>query len=116
MDIKQRLKAANIDINSNELMGGISGKFFLRHIAVIVMFVFFALLYITMRYDCVTAMETIKHLRTELETTRTDTQRERAAFMSATCESSMQQLVDTLHLGLHIQDRPPYRLVIKPQQ
>ncbi len=112
MTMKEKLKAIHLDIDPAELRGGVSGKFFLKHIALIVMFVFFALLYITMRYDCVTAMETIAHLQTQLETTRTDTQRERAMFMSATCESSMQQLVDTLHLGLHIQDRPPFKLTI----
>ena len=65
-----------------------------------------------MRFDCVTAMETVSHLKTKLELVRTDAQRERSIYMSSTCESSMQQMVDTLHLGLHIQERPPYYIEI----
>lgn len=108
MALKQKIK----NIDTQKLVGGVSGKFFLRHLPLIVMGVFIALSYISVRFDCVTAMETVSHLRTRLELVRTDTQRERSAYMSATCESSMQRMVDTLHLGLRIQECPPYRLEI----
>lgn len=101
-----------LNIRDSELLGGVSGKFFLRHLAIIVLGVFFALGYISVRFDCITAMETVAHLKNELEKTRTEAQRERSMYMSATCESSMQHMVDTLGLGLRIQERPPYKIKI----
>lgn len=68
------------------------------------------MVYISNRYDCVTGMETIAALNTELAIARTELQSERSAFMSSTRESAMQKLVDTLHLGLGIQERPPYQI------
>lgn len=107
------MKKKNINlkaIKNPELLGGVSGKFFLRHLTFIIIGVFLALSYISVRFDCVTGMETVAHLKKRLEVVRTETQRERAAYMSATCESSMKEMVDTLRLGLHIQDQPPYRI------
>lgn len=72
-----------------------------------------AMAYISVRFDCVTAMETVAHLRQRLEVTRTETQRERSAYMSATCERAMQARVDSLAIGLHIQEKPAYILEIK---
>lgn len=97
-------------IKNPDLVGGVSGKFFLRHLPLMVLCAFLALSYISVRFDCVTAMETVAHLKKRLEIVRTETQRERSAYMSATCESSMVEMVDTLHLGLHVQERPPYRI------
>lgn len=97
---------------SDNFVEGVSSHFFLRHFPVVLMVVFFALTYISVRFDCVTGMETVQSLTRRLEVARTETQRERALYMSATCERSMQQLVDTLHLGLTIQERPPYQLSI----
>lgn len=105
-------KVSRLNINDSELIGGVSGKFFLRHLTIILMGVFFALCYISMRFDCITAMETVAHLKNKLEITRTEAQRERSMYMSSTCESSMQQMVDTLGLGLRIQERPPYTIKI----
>lgn len=101
-----------LNIKDPELLGGVSGKFFLRHLPVIILGIFLALGYISVRFDCITAMETVAHLRTKLEITRTEAQRERAIYMSSTCESSMQKMVDTLRLGLRIQERPPYKIKI----
>lgn len=106
MKKKLNLKA----IKDRELVNGVSGKVFLRHLPVIVLIVFLALSYISVRFDCVTAMETVAHLKRRLEIVRTETQRQRSDYMSATCESSMKEMVDTLHLGLQIQEQPPYRL------
>ncbi len=89
---------------------GLSAKLFLKHFPLIVLFVFLSMAYISVRYDCITAMETVAHLKNRLAVTRTEAQRERSEYMSATCESAMQQRVDTLRLGLRIQERPPYRI------
>lgn len=102
----------HLNIRNSDLLGGVSGKFFLRHLPIITLGIFFALGYISVRFDCITAMETVSHLKTKLEITRTETQRERALYMSSTCESSMQHMVDTLGLGLHIQECPPYKITI----
>ena len=101
------------NIKSDDIVGGVSGKFFLKRLPWIAGGIFLALCYISVRFDCITAMETVQHLKHQLEVTRTETQRERAMYMSATSESSMQHMVDSLHLGLHIQERPPYTLTIK---
>lgn len=106
MKKKLNLKA----LKDQELVNGVSGKVFLRHLPLIVLVVFLALSYISVRFDCVTAMETVAHLKRRLEIVRTETQRQRSDYMSATCESSMKEMVDTLHLGLQIQEQPPYRL------
>lgn len=104
------------NIRPSDVVEGVSARFFLKHFSAILVGLFMALVYISVRFDCTTAMERVSHLRTRLEVVRTETQRERSAYMSATCESSMQQLVDTLHLGLHIQERPPYVITMSSQR
>lgn len=97
-------------VKASDMVEGVSAQWFLRHLPLILLLVFFAMAYISVRFDCITAMETVSALKNRLEITRTETQRERALYMSATCESSMKQLVDTLGLGLSIQERPPYTI------
>ena len=101
------MKKINIrKLAPDSIVSGVSSRFFLRHFPLVILVVFFAMGYISVRFDCVTAMA----LNRKIEITRTETQRERSQYMSATCESSMQSMVDTLHLGLSIQERPPYTL------
>ena len=95
---------------SGSVVQGLSAKFFMNHFSLIVLFVFLSMAYISVRYDCITSMETVAQLKNRLAVTRTEAHRERAQYMSATCESAMQHRVDTLRLGLHIQERPPYRI------
>jgi len=107
------MKVPKVDlknVKASDMVEGVSAHWFLKHLPVILLLVFFAMAYISVRFDCITAMETVSALKTRLEITRTETQRERSLYMSATCESSMKQLVDTLGLGLSIQERPPYIL------
>lgn len=105
------MKLPNIkDFASKHMVEGVPSQFFLDNFPVVILVVFFALGYISVRFDCVTAMETVSSLNRRLEMARTETQRERSMYMSATCERSMQEMVDTLHLGLMIQERPPYRI------
>ena len=68
------------------------------------------MVYITNRYQCLTRMEEIRKLEHELEIVQTERIRERSEYMSRIRESSMQELVDTMHLNLRIQDKPPYKL------
>ena len=104
MKKKLNLKA----LKDREIVNGVSGKVFLRHLPVIILIVFLALSYISVRFDCITAMETVAHLKRRLEIVRTETQRQRSDYMSATCETSMKEMVDTLHLGLRVQETPPF--------
>lgn len=97
-------------IKSRDIVEGIPGNWFLKHFAAVVIVVVLALTYISVRFDCVTAMETVQTLTRRLEVTRTEVQRERSMYMSATCESSMQRMVDSLGLGLSVQERPPYKI------
>ena len=68
------------------------------------------MVYITNRYQCLTRMEEIRKLEHELAIVQTERIRERSEYMSRIRESSMQELVDTMHLNLRVQDKPPYRL------
>lgn len=92
------------------MVRGVTSHFFVRHLAMCIIVVTLALMYISVRFDCLTGMETISYLSKRLEVVRTETQSERSAYMSATCESSMQKMVDTMRLGLAVQERPPYRI------
>lgn len=92
------------------LVEGVSSSIFLRNLPIVILAVFFALGYISVRFDCVTAMETVSALNRKLEIIRTETQRERSLYMSSTCETAMQTMVDTLGLDLHVQERLPYQI------
>ena len=63
------------------------------------------MVYITNRYQCLTRMEEIRKLEHELEIVQTERIRERSEYMSRIRESSMQELVDTMHLNLRVQDK-----------
>lgn len=88
----------------------ITSGLFKRYFFGVLLVVALIMMSISLRYDCVTGMETIASLRTRLEVTRTELQRERSAYMSTTRESAMQRRVDSLGLGLGIQQRPPYKI------
>lgn len=97
-------------LKTNRLVEGISSSFVLRHLPTVILITIASLTYISVRFDCMTAMQESAKMRVKLEVARADVQRERAKYMSATCESNMQQLVDSLHLNLHIQERPPFKI------
>jgi hypothetical protein len=84
--------------------------FFTHNWIKLLMLIAMILIYITNKYQCQTRMEEIRRLSQQLEVIETERVRVRSEYMSRIRESSMQQLVDTMHLGLHIQDRPPYHL------
>lgn len=100
-------------IKAKDIVEGIPGNWFLKHFVPVVVVVALSMTYISVRFDCVTAMETVQKLNRRLEVTRTEVQRERSTYMSATCESSMQQMVDSLGLGLQIQEQPPFKISLR---
>lgn len=88
----------------------LSTDFFRRHWLPVLGVVAMLMIYITNRYTCQTQMETIQRLERELEVAKTERIREKSTYMSRIRESKMQQKVDSLRLGLTVQERPPYRL------
>lgn len=88
----------------------ISSDFFSRHWPWCVLAVCIVMAYISAKYDCQTKMEEIRRLERELEVVKTERVRARSRYMSRTRESSMNHLVDSLHLNLHVQDTPPFKL------
>lgn len=88
----------------------LSLDFFKRHWVSVFVVVVAILIYITNRYQCLTRMEDIRKLEQDLEIVETERIRERSTYMSRIRESSMQEMVDTMHLNLRIQDQPPYKL------
>lgn len=90
----------------------ISTDFFQRHWLPVLGIVVMLMIYITNRYTCQTQMETIQRLERELEVAKTERIREKSTYMSQIRESKMQRKVDSLRLGLTVQEQPPYRLKI----
>ncbi|MDE6048674.1 MAG: hypothetical protein K2M52_04550 [Paramuribaculum sp.] len=88
----------------------ISSDFFARNWMTVLAAILVIMFYITNKYNCQTKMEEIQRLTTELEIVKTERLRVRSSYMSSTRESSMQQLIDSLGLNLHVQDRPPFKL------
>lgn len=112
-DIINELKPGHHISNAMNLAANgqvVSSRFFKKNLFAIAFTVGAIMVYISNRYDCVTGMETIAALESELEIVKTELQSQRSGYMSSTRESAMQSLVDTLHLGLGIQERPPYQL------
>lgn len=88
----------------------VSSNFFNKNKFTIMILVLMLVFYISIKYECQTRMETIAKLQTELAIVKSEGIRQQSQFMSRTRESMMQQLVDTMHLNLGIQDQPPYLL------
>lgn len=88
----------------------VSMDFFRRHWLAVLGVVVMLMIYITNRYTCQTQMETIQRLEQQLEVAKTERIREKSSYMSLIRESKMQHKVDSLGLGLTVQEQPPYRL------
>lgn len=91
----------------------LSTDFFAKNWGKILCVLIMILIYITNKYNCQTRMETIQTLTRRLEVVETERIRERSTYMSRTRESGMQQLVDSMHLNLHIQEQPPFTIPYK---
>lgn len=88
----------------------INAEFFGHNWIVFAAIVLLALSYITNKYSCQTKMEEERRLTEELEIVKTERVRMRSLYMGRIRESALQQLVDSLNLGLSVQERPPYKL------
>lgn len=93
-----------------QLMYGqiVSSDFFARNWMAMLLVVVMILVYIAGKYTCQTKMEQVRSLQRELETVRTERIRARSDYMGRIRESAMQEMVDTLHLGLCVREYPPY--------
>lgn len=88
----------------------LSSDFFTRNWLPVLITILVIMIYITNKYVCQTNMEKIAALTRELEVVDNEKSRERSAFMGRTRETSMQQLVDSMHLNLKVQSHPPYKI------
>lgn len=88
----------------------LSTDFFRRHWLAVFGVVAMLMIYITNRYTCQTQMETIQRLERDLEVAKTERVREKSTYMSRIRESKMQARVDSLRLGLTVQEQPPFRI------
>ena len=88
----------------------ISTTFLSRNAILLLSFLFFLMIYISNKYACQTKMEKILVLQQELEKVKTESVRERSIYMSNTRESAMKAMIDTMSLGLQIQEKPPYNI------
>lgn len=88
----------------------ISSDFFVRHWLPVTIFILVMMVYITTKYTCQTNMEKIVALEKRLEVVENEKARERSAFMGRIRETSMTQLIDSLHLNLRVQPQPPYKI------
>lgn len=86
----------------------LSIKFFKKYMFQIIFITVLIMMYVASRYDYKTSMEETVKLKDELNIARTEMQQQRARYMSSIRESSMQQIVDTMHLDLAIRERPPF--------
>lgn len=105
----------NADTTISDVIHGriLSTDFFRHHWLAVLGVVAMLMIYITNRYTCQTQMETIQRLQNDLEVAKTERVREKSAYMSRIRESKMQAEVDSLRLGLTVQEQPPYRLSLK---
>lgn len=88
----------------------LSVEFFQQHWLPVIGIALMLIIYIMNRYENQTKMETIQKLERDLEVSRTEFVRAKSAYMSSIRESQMQHLVDSLHLGLTIQEQPPFEV------
>lgn len=88
----------------------ISSEFFNRHKFSIIGMVVLLILYISFQYECKTRMETIDNLNKELAIVRSESIRQKSAYHSKIRESVLTHMADSMHLGLKVQDQPPYKI------
>ena len=88
----------------------ISSEFFNRHKFSIIGMVVLLILYISFQYECKTRMETIDSLNKELAIVRSESIRQKSAYHSKIRESVLTHMADSMHLGLKVQDQPPYKI------
>ena len=88
----------------------VSSDIFARNWLALILGVFMILAYISGKYSCQTKMEEVRRLTHQYEIINAELVRCRSRYMGRIRESSMQAMVDSLNLGLRVQENPPYRL------
>ena len=88
----------------------VSTDFFVRHWIKVFLLVVIAMIFISTKYQCMTAMDKIKQLQDSLNIARTESVRERSTYMSRTRESAMKHLVDSVFPGLAVPEHPAFIL------
>lgn len=92
----------------------LSTGFFSRNWGIILALVILVMIYITNRYQCLTAMENIQKLNKELEVVKSERIRQKSIYMNSIREKTMQKSLREAGLDLTHRDQPPYRLKITP--
>lgn len=90
----------------------LSTHFFSRNWGIILALVILVMIYITNRYQCLTAMENIQKLNKELEVVKSERIRQKSEYMNSIREKTMQKSIREAGLDLTHRDQPPYRLHI----
>ncbi len=88
----------------------ITSAFFIRYKYLMVFAVACLIFYISFQYECKTRLETIDELRSELARVRSESIRQQSTYHSRIRESVMQHMVDSMGLGLKVQDQPPFSI------
>lgn len=92
---------------------GVSSRFFKKHFFATSFIILGCVLMIAMRFQCLVSDNTIDALKRDIAVMETDKQKERSEYMTNTRESTMRQLVDSLHLGLDIPDEHPRIITVE---
>lgn len=90
----------------------LSTRFFSRNWGIILALVVLVMIYITNRYQCLTAMENIQRLNKELEVIKSERIRQKSEYMNAIREKTMQKSIRAAGLDLTHRDQPPFKLKI----
>lgn len=90
----------------------LSTRFFSRNWGIILALVVLVMIYITNRYQCLTAMENIQKLNKELEVIKSERIRQKSEYMNAIREKTMQKNIREAGLDLTHREQPPFKLKI----
>lgn len=88
----------------------VSSDFFARNWLALILGVFMILAYISGKYSCQTKIEKVDRLTNEYRIINAELVRCRSRYMGRIRESAMQEMVDSLNLGLRVQENPPFRI------
>ena len=90
----------------------LSTRFFSRNWGIILALVVLVMIYITNRYQCLTAMENIQKLNKELEVIKSERIRQKSEYMNAIREKTMQKSIREAGLDLTHREQPPFKIKI----
>lgn len=109
----EKVKKKNGSVISSAVRGRwLSTRFFSRNWGIILALVVLVMIYITNRYQCLTAMENIQKLNKELEVIKSERIRQKSEYMNAIREKTMQKSIREAGLDLTHRDQPPFKLKI----